>query len=261
LAWLALFALCCSDGRRSAEPPGTATSGERAGGATSDFTGDLEVCSAERQETPEDEPTLGFSMTELLAASVGQFDVPLRWQSRCRTHEAAAEACDAAAGFQALHNQGTIVHMSLLAMGPARVWHPTEQEPLCAQGMIIPGQLELSSDDGVLAAQLPVQLGSECGDQVSIDFWRPLGEMHGRLSDPSLGFPAGSEVEFTTGFFKDRMWFDLYVLTSEHEALFTVALPPYGKGWIPDVPRTKVELQPGTPLSASRCTSPDGVTY
>lgn len=265
-ALLSLLSLCCSESRNAApEEANSAGRSQLAGGNTTDFTGDLEVCSAEREETPEAEPVLGFSMTELLAASSGRFDVPLRWQSRCQPGQtpsrAPAEACDLTAGYQSLHDRETVVRMSVTPTGPALVKHPTEQEPLCAQGMFIPAQLQLSSDDGVLAAELPFQLWSECGDQVSINFQRPLGELPGTLGDASQGFPEGSHVEFTAGFFEDRMWLDLYVVTAEGHALFTIAMPPYGQGWIHDVPRTQVEQQPGTPLSDAQCRSTNGVSY
>jgi len=261
-AALALFTFGCS-GRGGSELPGSDGAGARgnvdtAGGTTSDFTGDLELCETERQEAPGDEPALGFSVTELLAASAGQFDVPLRWQSRCQTSEVAHAACGA--GFEALHDQETTVRMTVEPLGPARVRYPIEGQ-LCAQSMSVPIRLKLESTDGVLAAELPAQLGSECGDQVGVGFLRALGEVQGTLSDASQGFPEGSQVEFTAGFFGDRMWFDLYVITAERDALFSIAMPPYGQGWIHDVPRTQVELEPGTPLAGSRCPSTGGVTY
>lgn len=263
-ALLASLLFCCS-GRSSSPPPDGPGRSELAGGNTSDFTGDQEVCSAEREETAESEPVLGFSMTELLAASAGQFAVPLRWQSRCQPGQAEgrapAEACDLDAGYQALHERETVVHMTVTPTGPARVKHPTEQEPQCAQGMFIPARLQLSSDDGLLAADLAFELWSECGDQVSVDFQRPLADVQGALSGEAQGFPAGSHVEFTAGFFEDRVWFDLYVVTAESHALFTVALAPYGQGWTHDVPRTQVEQQPGAPLGESRCRATNGVTY
>lgn len=226
-----------------------------AGGTTGDFTGDAVDCDAVRFEDPGDEPALGFSVAEILAATEGRFDVPVRWTSMCEKPKEASAACDRAAAFiDEWAGRETTVHVEIVSLGEAEVRHPTEEQSVCAQGMFIPVELQLRSDDGLLDQSIKATLWSECGTDSSVSFVQPLEATTGAIAPSNSDLPPSGEIELTLGFFRDRMWFDLYVVPSGATPVLTSDLPPFGEN-VHDLPRTSVELQEGTPLpSEGSCT-------
>jgi hypothetical protein len=252
----ALAASACSSQDESADRGAAAapsSSGDMAGGLTSDFTGDQPHCTTIRYESAGDDAALGFSMGSLLGASVGQYDLPLRWNGRCQLHD--ATACPASEpALEALDGVETVLRVNIQHEGePAVVRHPSAEQPSCAQDMEIPVQLQLQTDDGVLNENVALSLWSECGRQVSLDLYGPSSMLQGTLASAAQGLGASAQVEITLGFFSDRMWFGLHVVPSEGGfSVFTTDLPPFSES-THDVPRTTVERQPGTPLSAQSC--------
>jgi hypothetical protein len=210
---------------------------------------DPQDCDSVRLEGEGDEPALGFSMTDILAATEGRFDVPVRWLSSCDPTEEESSACDRASTFvEAWAGGETTVHVEITSDGSkAEVRHPTEAQPRCAQGMFIPVELRLESDDGLLDETREATVWSECGTDSSVDFVRPLESAGGALAPSNSNLPPRWSLEFTLGFFLDRMWFGVYLGPSGLGAVLANDLPPFGER-THDAPRTSVELEEGATL-------------
>jgi hypothetical protein len=248
--------LCaCSEGGQSGDdgiPRRDAGAGDSSGG-------NAVLCSATREETLTDDPVLGFSMSEVLAASLGEFDIPIRWVHGCWPPSdddgGTSECGEVPPALADLIDTETVVHVRIAHLGaPASVRYPTKEQPVCAQSMRIPVRVELNTDDGALAEDLNLELVSECGNQVGIYLDRPLRELSGRIGkaarDPGMdSSSSGPNVleEFTMGFFADRMWFWLF-LPLDSASFLDNDLPPFGKH-SGDVPRKDVERQRGKPLA------------
>lgn len=220
-----------------------------AGGSTGDFTGgavDAADCSSVRFEGEGDEPALGFSMTDILAATEGRFDVPVRWTSPCDEEEAEPNTpCDRASTFvEAWAGSETTVHLEITSDGSeAEVHYPTDDERICAQRMLIPVELRLESDDGMLDKTAEVTVWSECGTDSSVEVRLPIVDAGGALAD----LPPSWSLVISLGFHLDRMWFGVDVGPTGRGPVLTTDLPPFGER-SQDVPRTSVELQEGATL-------------
>lgn len=227
----------------------TTSSGCSTGGTTVDFTGDAANCDAVRLERGSDEPALGFSVAEILAAAEGRFDVPVRWESLCEQPEKASTACDRAAHFLDEWAGGeTTVHVDIVSdRAEAEVHYPTEGQAVCGQRMLIPVELRLTSDDGLLDETTQATIWSECGDYASVDVERLIEASGGALAPPSSGLPRNWTLESGITFSGNRIGFSVYVASAAAGAVFTSDLPPFGQG-TDGLRRTRVELEQGSPM-------------
>ena len=215
-----------------------------AGGATSDFTGDLVSCEATSLELPGDEPKLNVSVDEVVMEATGSFELPVRWMSACDGSASAPAACgEPTSDLSDLDGDETTVHITVTPTGePARVAHGTETQPMCAQGLSLPAVASFKSDDGVLDVEVELVVSTECGRAYGIGLDEPLRVLGGRLGAAADDLPEGARVELTFGFFADRSQFDLYVLPDGSNSaswLLTSDLPPFGQH-THDLARTEV---------------------
>jgi hypothetical protein len=230
------------------------------GGSTGDFTGDAVDCDHERLESERDEPVLGFSMSEILAASVGSYDVPVRWTSDCNeaTGKQKRACADAAAFVDEWTGKSTTVHVEIIHNGaPAVVRYPAGDQSVCAQSMSIPVELRIESDDGLLDEIAEAKLWSECGTSSGVGIEQSVAASSGAIGFATSGLPEDWQLEVEVDFFGDRFSFGLYIGPSPSgAAVLTSDLPPFGER-TEALPRTRVELQLGTPLPEPRaCHAP-----
>ena len=226
-----------------------------AGGQTEDFTGDVVECTAHSEERAGDPPHLGFSVSELLAAAAGVFEVPFLWLDGCDSSGSMCQNEDAP--FRALAGVETSARIEISPTEePAQVFHPTAAQPVCAQVMSVPVVASITSVDGLLNERLNTSLWSECGRSTGVGFSKPPSALTGSLADPSLGFADGSSVDLNVSFVEDRVWFDIAVTERSGTRVLRSDLPPFGED-NRFVPRTSVEQQTGSVMPSGHCGQAD----
>lgn len=186
------------------------------GGTTGDFSGIPSPCAASRQETLEDEPTLGFSVSDILGAVSGTFEFDAIWGAQCQFPPAdRAENCGDEENTPYLLDQiESHIAVELAPTGaPAIVAYQAEDALPCGQSMTIPVSVSLSSEDGLLdEAPVVVELVSHCGEIASIGHRVRLDSIQGTLWTEAVGMAPEWEVTWDLQFVRDEVWFSLSVV-------------------------------------------------
>ncbi len=192
----------------------------------------LVPCESTSYENSGDPSIFHISVDEILAVAEGSFDVPIRWRNSCEdTPHYFARPADCQNPESLLHDLNgseTVVHIDISHQGePAFIRHATEEQPVCAERLLLPVRVSVISDDGMLNEAMDLEIGTECGTALGIGFTEPLHSIRGRLNE--AGTPD-TTLWLGFGFFSDRVWFDLYLEPPNSDGwTLTSDLPPFDR--------------------------------
>jgi hypothetical protein len=197
-----------------------------------------------------DEPTpLGFSAAAVLANAAGRFEVPISWASMCEqsSHPCPrAHLCDGQVRpISVLAGTETTLSVEIEVRAQlVEVSYRTPAEPPCGESMFIPVVLRVETADGALdelfeSFIVDANLESR---HAAIGALRAVVLLQGGLARDAA-MPSTAELRMGVGFYDDRVWMEIEVLTSRDErpavSLLSGLLPPFDT-CVLDMPRDQI---------------------